>query len=91
VRRDLSITVAREIPAAEILRTALGKAPPYLRDLQLFDVYEGEGIDSGKKSVALGLIFQGVSSTLIDKDIDAQVAVIVEELETRLGAVLRDS
>lgn len=91
VRRDLSITIAREIPAAEILRAAQRKAPPYLRDLQLFDVYEGEGIDSGKKSVALGLIFQGVSSTLIDKDIDAQVAVIVEELETRLGAVLRDS
>ncbi len=91
VRRDLSMTIAREIPAAEILRAAQGIAPPYLRDLQLFDVYEGEGIDSGKKSVALGLIFQGVSSTLIDKDIDAQLAVIVEELETRLGAVLRDS
>lgn len=91
VRRDLSITVALEISAAEILQTARSSAPPYLRDLQLFDVYEGEGIDSGKKSVALGLIFQGVSSTLIDKDIDAQVAVIVEELGTRLGAVLRDS
>lgn len=91
VRRDLSFTVAHEVSAAEILRTARSRTQSCLRDLQLFDVYEGEGIDSGKKSVALGLIFQGVSSTLIDKDIDAQVAVIVEELETRLGAVLRDS
>jgi phenylalanyl-tRNA synthetase beta chain len=91
VRRDLSLTLAREIPAAAILRAVWASAPSHLRDLQLFDVYEGEGIDSGKKSVALGLIFQGVSSTLIDEDIDAQVGVIVKELVTRLGAVLRDS
>lgn len=91
VRRDLSLTLERSTPAGEVVASIREVAPAYLRDLQLFDVYEGEGIDSGKKSLALGLIFQGLSSTLRDKDIDAQVAAIVEHLAARLGAVLRDS
>jgi phenylalanyl-tRNA synthetase beta chain len=91
VRRDLSLTLERSIPAAMVMASIREVAPAYLRELQLFDVYEGEGIDSGKKSLALGLIFQGLSSTLRDEDIDAQVAAIVKHLAVRLGAVLRDS
>jgi phenylalanyl-tRNA synthetase beta chain len=91
VRRDLSLTLDRHVPASDVVAAVRSAAPGYLRDLQLFDVYEGEGIDSGKKSLALGLIFQGLSSTLRDEEIDAHVAAIVDHLAARLGAVLRDS
>ena len=60
-----------------------------LADLQLFDVYAGEGIDSGKKSLAMGLIFQGSSSTLIDEEVDTIVARVVQALGIRHGAALR--
>jgi len=64
--------------------------PEELRDLQLFDLYEGEGIDSGKKSIALGLIFQGSSSTLIDEEVDSLIDGILARLAKDLRAILRD-
>jgi phenylalanyl-tRNA synthetase beta chain len=90
VRRDLSLTVDRALPVADLMECVRATAPETLRHLQLFDVYEGEGIDSGKKSVALGLIFQGTSSTLIDKDIDVVIAAVVRRLAKQFGAKLRD-
>ncbi|MGQ0658060.1 MAG: phenylalanine--tRNA ligase subunit beta [Chromatiales bacterium] len=91
VRRDLSIVVDSSLPAAALVDCVRTAAPEALRELQLFDVYEGEGIDSGKKSIALGLTFQGTSSTLIDEDIEKMVAVIVQRLADELGGTLRDS
>lgn len=90
VRRDLSLSLARSITAEEVLDCVRKGAPAALRDLQLFDVYQGEGIDSGKKSIALGLIFQESSSTLIDGDVEAMVADIVGRLASELGAALRE-
>jgi len=60
-----------------------------LRDLQLFDVYRGQGIDSGKKSLALGLLFQASSSPLVDSQVDALVTEITNRLRTELRASLR--
>ena len=62
---------------------------PLLRDLELFDVYRGQSIDSGKKSISLGLIFQNVSSTLTDSEIDEVMARVLEGLESEVGATLR--
>jgi phenylalanyl-tRNA synthetase beta chain len=90
VRRDISLTIHREITLAEVLGCVRSTAPEVLRDLQCFDVYQGEGIDSGKKSIALGLIFQESSSTLIDEDVEAMVAGIVRRLSEKLGAALRE-
>ena len=56
----------------------------------LFDVYTGKGIDSGLKSVALGLILQGFSRTLTDQDIDSEMQKIVAELNNEFGAILRE-
>jgi phenylalanyl-tRNA synthetase beta chain len=89
VRRDLSLTLPSAVPAAAVFKSVWDQAPDALQDLQLFDVYEGEGIDSGKKSIALGLIFQRSSSTLIDADVDTMVADIVGRLAGTLGAALR--
>jgi phenylalanyl-tRNA synthetase beta chain len=57
--------------------------------LQLFDVYQGQGIDSGKKSLALGLLFQASSSTLKEEEVEHQMSVIVAALAREVGGVLR--
>jgi len=89
VRRDLAVVVGEEIPAAAVLALVSKVAGPLLRDLQLFDVYCGQGIDSGKKSLALGLLFQAPSSTLVDSQVEALVADILRQLGLELGASLR--
>ena len=66
-----------------------GAAGPHLRDLQLFDVYQGQGIDSGKKSLALGLLFQASSSTLKEEEVEHQMSVILSALAREVGGVLR--
>lgn len=89
VRRDLAVVVAEETPAGDVLALVSKTAGPLLRDLQLFDVYRGQGIDSGKKSLALGLLFQASSSTLVDSQVEALVADILRQLGLELGASLR--
>jgi phenylalanyl-tRNA synthetase beta chain len=61
-----------------------------LREVRLFDVYQGNKIDSGRKSLALGLILQASSQTLTDKDVDETIGRVLERLELELGATLRD-
>ncbi|HTT08869.1 MAG TPA: phenylalanine--tRNA ligase subunit beta [Gammaproteobacteria bacterium] len=90
VRRDLSFTLAADIPVQKVTECIWRGAPLALRDLQLFDVYQGEGIDSGKKSIALGLIFQQSSSTLMDTEVEVMVTGIAKRLAGELGASLRE-
>ncbi|MGB1885546.1 MAG: phenylalanine--tRNA ligase subunit beta, partial [Gammaproteobacteria bacterium] len=73
VRRDLNIVVDESVTASACLAAVKGAAGAHLRDLQLFDVYRGQGIDSDKKSLTLGLIFQDVSSTLTEDEVDAAI------------------
>jgi phenylalanyl-tRNA synthetase beta chain len=56
----------------------------------LFDVYQGEGIDLGKKSLAMGLTFQGSSSTLTDEEVEASMGVVLSRLKNELGGTLRE-
>ena len=86
VRRDVSLIVAVDISAAAVrhsVERALGSA---LADFRLFDVYHGEGIDSDKKSLAIGLTLQDRSRTLTDTDINALMDAAVSALEKDLGA-----
>ena len=89
IRRDISILVDREIAVRDVLECLRSGRSELLRDLQLFDVYAGEGIDSRKKSLTLGLTFQGLSSTLRDEEVDAQVEQAVRDLARSFGATLR--
>ena len=66
VRRDLSLVVARDTPARAVLECIAGQAGEVLQEVRLFDLYCGEGLDTAEKSIAIGLIFQGISSTLIE-------------------------
>jgi phenylalanyl-tRNA synthetase beta chain len=61
-----------------------------LTECRVFDVYQGERIDSGLKSVAFGLILQESSRTLTDEDADGVVAAVIARLERDFGARIRD-
>ena len=89
VRRDLALIVDEAITYQQMLDVVKKAAPDLLAEVKVFDVYQGKNIESGKKSIALGLILQDFSRTLEDKDADAVVAKVTEELNRSLGAVLR--
>ncbi len=90
VQRDLSITVAEETSIAEIMDLIGKTTPDVLYNLELFDVYRGEAIDLGKKSLALGLTFQRTSSTLTDDEVESAVGSILKNLRKEFGALLRE-
>jgi phenylalanyl-tRNA synthetase beta chain len=90
VREDLALIVDRSIPAAEVADSLRQAGGFLLKDVQLFDVYEGKQIPAGKKSLAYHLTFQSPSKTLSDKDVAKQRARIIRQLEQRLSARLRD-
>ena len=90
VRRDLNVVVAEDVLASACLAAAREGGDGLLRDLQLIDVYRGQGIDSGKKSLTLGLLFQVASSTLTDDEVEAAVKNVLAALRERVGGVLRN-
>ncbi len=89
VRRDLAILINREIEAETVLETVRAAAGSYLRNLRLFDIYEGKGIDLKEKSLALGLTYQHSSRTLNEDEVNASVDNVVNQLQQQLGATLR--
>jgi phenylalanyl-tRNA synthetase beta chain len=90
IRRDLAIVVDEAVTLAAIREHVSVGARSLLRDLRVFDVYRGAGVDSGRKSVALGLILQESSRTLTDHDADQIVAAVVDRLRRELNASIRD-
>ena len=89
VRRDLAVVVDAAVPAGAVLETVRLNAGPLLRGLVLFDVYQGEGLDLGKKSLAMGLTLQDFSRTLTDEVVDGLVAQVLAALKAVHGADLR--
>ena len=90
IRRDLAIVVADEISLAQIRESVSVSAGSALKELRVFDIYRGTGIEPGRKSVALGLILQETSRTLTDAEADAVVAAVVARLKTDQDATIRD-
>jgi len=89
IRRDLAILVPAELSFEQVRQTVIAAAGDLLKQLVLFDQYQGEHIESGRKSLAFGLILQASSQTLVDAEVDAVVQTVVERLEQSLGARLR--
>ncbi|QKX18595.1 phenylalanine--tRNA ligase subunit beta [Microbulbifer sp. YPW1] len=89
VRRDLAILADVETPVGQLAESAVKAAGEYLTDFNIFDVYQGKGIDFNRKSVAMGLTFQHPSRTLNDEEINAAVEAVVSELEQKYNASLR--
>jgi phenylalanyl-tRNA synthetase beta chain len=73
VRRDLAVVVDESVPLAVLRENVTVSASGLLSELRVFDVYRGPGVESGRKSIALGLILQDSSRTLTDVDADAVV------------------
>ena len=89
IRRDLSIVVDLPITAEKVRECIQKVAPETLTKVELFDMYMGEGIDSGRKSLSLGLTLQDLSRTLTDNDVEEVMQRVIEQLHTDLGASLR--
>jgi phenylalanyl-tRNA synthetase beta chain len=90
VRRDLAFVVADSVPWAAIEESVRAAAGPCLQDLRLFDRYVGKGVETGFKSLAMGLILQDESRTLTDRDVDVVVAGVAEALQREHGARIRE-
>src|SRR5579859_737309 len=90
LRRDLAVVVGEEITAAALLAAAREAAGSLLQEVRIFDIYRGPGIDSGRKSVALGLILQDSSRTLTDEDADGAMQRVADRLARGMGATIRD-
>ena len=89
VRRDFSILINREVAAAALEGAVRGALDERLVDFKLFDVYEGEGIDSNEKSVAIGLTFQSQNETLTDDTVNALADQALQALMGGFDARLR--
>lgn len=89
VRRDLALLVDRAVAVSELEKVILSSAGEALKSVLVFDVYQGQGIDETKKSVALGLTWQHPSHTLSDEEVNNSVEKTVTALYEQLGAVVR--
>jgi len=89
IRRDLAIVVDEAVSAhalSVVVREAAGER---LSNFELFDVYRGEHIDFGRKSMAFALTFQDSSRTLKDEEADKMIEMVRAALEDRFGAEFR--
>jgi phenylalanyl-tRNA synthetase beta chain len=89
VSRDFAFIVDRSVKAGDIVRAAQGADRKLITDVTVFDVYEGKGIDAGKKSIAIAVTLQPREKTLTDQEIEAVAAKIVAEVAKKTGGVLR--
>jgi phenylalanyl-tRNA synthetase beta chain len=89
VKQDLAFVVDEDVAAGDLVAAAREAAGPELRSMQVFDVYRGDQIAAGKKSLAFSVEFQSPERTLSDEDAAALRGRIVEALAKRFGAELR--
>ena len=89
-RRDIAVIVDEKINAKKVLQLIEKVGGNYLVDLNLFDVYQGNGIEQGFKSLAIAMILQDQEKTLEEKDINDVVNRVVDTLKVELNASLRD-
>ena len=90
VRRDLAVVVDESVTLSRIAERVTLATSSLLRGLRVFDVYRGPGLEIGRKSIALGLIFQDFSRTLTDDDIERLMAAVVSDLRENLNARIRE-
>ena len=90
IRRDLAFVVAADLPASDLKAAVKEAAGDLLQEMPIFDVYQGKGIETGRKSIAFGLILQDNSRTLMEQDIEAVVEKVTGQLGEEFGATLRE-
>ena len=89
VKRDLALLVDKKVTFAEIEKIAYSTERKLLKQVSLFDVYEGKNLEEGKKSYAVNFTLQDSEKTLNDKQIDAIMQKLIKNYTDQLGAKLR--
>ncbi len=89
VVRDLALVVGQEQPAQPLLEGLIAAAPAFVREVVLFDVYQGKGVDPGKKSLAFRVVMQDTEKTLADGEVDAAMVKLIETAAEKFAAKLR--
>jgi phenylalanyl-tRNA synthetase beta chain len=89
VERDFAFVVDDSVKAVEIVRAAQNVDKKLVTNVVIFDVYEGKGVDPGKKSIAIAVTIQPREKTMTDAEIEALAVKIVAEVTKRTGGVLR--
>ena len=89
VERDFAFVVDRDLPAETLLRAARGVDRKLVAEIRLFDVYEGDGLPEGKKSLAITVVLQPQEATLTEAEIEAFSARLVAAVEKATGGTLR--
>ena len=89
VKRDLALLLDKQVQFAEIEKIAFESERKLLKEVSLFDVYEGKNLEAGKKSYAVSFMLQDENQTLNDKQIDKIMSKLIANLESKLGAKLR--
>lgn len=90
IRRDIAILVGTDVFASALKSAIVKCAGEWLQDVSIFDVYQGKGIEPGKKSIALGLVLQHPSRTLVDSEVNELVQKVLSMLSTEFKATLRE-
>jgi len=90
IRRDIAIVIDDNISVSQLVSVVESAAPELIRNVVIFDIYRGSGIEAGRKSVALGLILQETSRTLTDEDADSAMDAAVSKLQKEFAARLRE-
>ncbi|MEE8365027.1 MAG: phenylalanine--tRNA ligase subunit beta [Gammaproteobacteria bacterium] len=91
IRRDIALTVDQDVPVQSLIDCIYSLKSEILQEVFVFDVYTGKEVRKGRKSVALGLILQDFSRTLVDEDVDKLVDKVLEQLEKQHNAFLRET
>jgi len=86
VRRDYSFSVAENTPVGTILEAVRRGVPGGVREVEVFDQYRGEGVEAGRKSLALRIVMQDTDRTLTDSEVEGVVASIREQLDQQFQA-----
>ncbi|HEX6592183.1 MAG TPA: phenylalanine--tRNA ligase subunit beta [Moraxellaceae bacterium] len=90
VRRDIAVLASRQVAAAELMAVVREAAGAELRDSRLFDVYEGQGVADGMRSLAIAMVWQHPERTLQEEEVQGRVEAVVALLKARFGVTLRD-
>jgi phenylalanyl-tRNA synthetase beta chain len=89
VERDFAFVVDRAVKAGDVVRAAQSAERKLITNITVFDVYEGKGVEPGKKSIAIAVTIQPREKTLTDPEIEALAAKIVAEVTKKTGGILR--
>ena len=91
IRRDIALTVDQEVPVQSLIDCIHSLKSEILQEVFVFDVYTGKEVRNSRQSVALGLILQDFSRTLVDEDVDKLVSKVLNKLEKQHNAFLRET